>query len=93
MVQHEQVQEAVAAGKYASNMGKPQYKQMKNGHCRLPGFSTSQPGETYYYSEAVVNVFGIGDESLDVAKLFAYRCMEGGGGGGGARREATTLPL
>ena len=43
----------------------------------VPRFSVSQSEEMYYYSEAVVNVFGIGDKSLDVAKLFAYLYMEG----------------
>ena len=55
----------------------------------VPSFNSVQPGETYYYSEAVGNVFGVVDSSGKNGNehlLIAYFCMKGD-----AKKVATML--
>ena len=57
----------------------------------VPSFNSVQPGETYYYSEAIGNIFGIVDSSgkdRNEHLLTAYFYMEGD-----AKKVATMLHL
>ncbi len=49
----------------------------------LPHFRAEQPADIYYFSELMVNIFGISDVTRKPTKMIAYGYTEDQGGKGG----------